>query len=131
MKIRIEQVMGLMVRGLIKRGLSENDSDLVAKNLLEAELMGKKTHGIGKIFLLDDAIAKRVAAPEIVKDKATTRTPDMATANALMGAAMQAGLRTRVVGNALAFSPPLTITAEEVESIVQTMGDVLVKWNSK
>jgi len=36
-----------------------------------------------------------------------------------------------VVGNALAFSPPLTITAEEVESLVQTMGDVLVKWNSK
>ncbi len=71
-----------------------------------------------------------LCAIEIVKDK-TSRTPDLPTTNALMGAAMNAGLRTRAVGNALAFSPPLTITPAEVDSIVQTMGDVLVKHNSQ
>lgn len=66
---------------------------------------------------------------EIVKDK-TSRAPDMATAAKIMNMAMAAGLRTRVVGNALAFSPPLTITPAEVDTLVQTMGDVLVKLNS-
>ncbi len=111
--------------------------------ILEREHLVRNARTSGEILLeglaaltefpqVDNARGKGLlCAIEIVKDKATTRTPDMATANALMGAAMAAGLRTRVVGNALAFSPPLIITAKEVESIVQTMGDVLVKWNSK
>ncbi len=110
--------------------------------ILEREHLVRNARTSGEILLeglgtltefpqVDNARGKGlICAIEIVKDK-VSRTPDMATANALMGAAMSAGLRTRVVGNALAFSPPLTITAEEVESIVQTMGDVLVQWNSK
>ncbi|MEZ4671278.1 MAG: aspartate aminotransferase family protein [Anaerolineae bacterium] len=66
---------------------------------------------------------------EIVTDKAS-RAADAGTAGKLMNMAMTAGLRTRVVGNVLAFSPPLTITPAEVDSLVQTMGDVLVKLNS-
>jgi adenosylmethionine-8-amino-7-oxononanoate aminotransferase len=72
-----------------------------------------------------------LCAIEIVKDK-STRAADAATAGVLMNSAMSLGLRTRVVGgNTLAFSPPLTITPDEVDSIVQTMGDALVKLNSK
>jgi adenosylmethionine-8-amino-7-oxononanoate aminotransferase len=65
-----------------------------------------------------------LAAIEIVQDK-TSRTPDLPMANKIAGAAMAAGLRTRVVGNALAFSPPLSISEAEVDWIVQTMGTVL------
>ena len=35
------------------------------------------------------------------------------------------GLRTRNVGSTLAFAPPLSISADEVDDIVQILGSVL------
>jgi adenosylmethionine-8-amino-7-oxononanoate aminotransferase len=37
-------------------------------------------------------------------------------------AAQERGLRTRPVGNTLAFSPPLSINEEEVDEIVKRLG---------
>jgi len=37
-------------------------------------------------------------------------------------AAQERGLRTRPVGNSLAFSPPLAINEEEVDEIVKRLG---------
>jgi 4-aminobutyrate aminotransferase-like enzyme len=65
-----------------------------------------------------------LAAVEIVKDK-ETREPDPARAGVLADACLAHGLRTRNVANALAFSPPLTINAEEVDEIVRILGSVL------
>jgi adenosylmethionine-8-amino-7-oxononanoate aminotransferase len=61
---------------------------------------------------------------EIVKNR-ETREPDGATAGQVARACQEKGLRTRVLDNTLAFSPPLIITAEEVDQIVEILGNVL------
>lgn len=58
---------------------------------------------------------------EIVSDKAA-RTADGAMAMKIFKAAQDRGLRTRPVGNTLAFSPPLSINEEEVDEIVKRLG---------
>ena len=58
---------------------------------------------------------------EIVSNK-ETRSPDAALAMKIFKAAQERGLRTRPVGNALAFSPPLSIIEEEVDEIVKCLG---------
>ena len=58
---------------------------------------------------------------EIVSDK-ETKSADPALAMKIFKAAQERGLRTRPVGNALAFSPPLSINEEEVDEIVKRLG---------
>jgi adenosylmethionine-8-amino-7-oxononanoate aminotransferase len=58
---------------------------------------------------------------EIVSDKDAS-TPDAAMAGKIFKAAQQNGLRTRPLGNTLAFSPPLSITENEVDEIVKRLG---------
>ena len=65
-----------------------------------------------------------IAGVEIVKDK-ESRTPDPAKAAEIGNACMARGLRTRPVGNTLAFSPPLVINASEVDYIVDVLGGVI------
>lgn len=62
---------------------------------------------------------------EIVADK-TSKQPDAAMAGRAYKAALDRGLRSRAVGgNTLAFSPPLTITEDEVDEIVKRLGSAL------
>lgn len=104
---------------------------LVQNSAVNGARLLKGLESLTEFPQVDNARGKGlICGIEIVKDK-SSRTPDAATATGLMNAAMAAGLRTRVVGNALAFSPPLIINEAEVDSIVQTMADVLVNWNSK
>ena len=65
-----------------------------------------------------------IAGIDVVKSK-ETRESDDATANAISDAAMEMGLRARPLGGTIAFSPPLCITAEEVDIVVNTMGDAI------
>lgn len=58
---------------------------------------------------------------EIVSDK-ETKSADPSLAMKIFKAAQERGLRTRPVGNALAFSPPLSINEEEVDEIVKRLG---------
>ena len=58
---------------------------------------------------------------EIVSDK-VTKSADPALAMKIFKAAQVRGLRTRPVGNALAFSPPLSIKEDEVDEIVKRLG---------
>ena len=58
---------------------------------------------------------------EIVSDKAG-KTADATMAMKIFKAAQDRGLRTRPVGNTLAFSPPLSINEEEVDEIVKRLG---------
>lgn len=60
-------------------------------------------------------------AIEIVKSK-EGREPDIARTAALADACLARGLRTRAVGNALAFSPPLLINEDEIDEIVRILG---------
>lgn len=58
---------------------------------------------------------------EIVVSK-QTRQPDPALAGRIFKEAQRLGLRSRPLGSTLAFSPPLTITEDEVDEIVKRLG---------
>jgi len=58
---------------------------------------------------------------EIVSNK-ETKAADPAMAGKIFKAAQERGLRTRPVGNALAFSPPIAINEDEVDEIVKRLG---------
>lgn len=62
-----------------------------------------------------------VCGVEIVTDK-TAKTADPALAMKIFKAAEERGLRSRPLGNVLAFSPPLSINEEEVDEIVRRLG---------
>ena len=62
---------------------------------------------------------------EIVTDR-ETRTPDTDKATLIANTCMVHGLRSRnVAGNTLALSPPLSINADEIDTIVDTLGSVM------
>jgi putrescine---pyruvate transaminase len=62
-----------------------------------------------------------LCAVEIVSDK-DTKAADGAMAMKIFKAAQERGLRTRPVGNSLAFAPPIAINEEEVDEIVKRLG---------
>jgi adenosylmethionine-8-amino-7-oxononanoate aminotransferase len=62
-----------------------------------------------------------VCGVEIVSNK-ENKTADPAMAMRIFKAAQERGLRSRPLGNTLAFSPPLAINEEEVDEIVKRLG---------
>ena len=62
-----------------------------------------------------------IAGIDVVQSKAS-HAADLATAAAISDRAMELGLRARPLGGTIAFSPPLCITAEEVDIVIETMG---------
>jgi putrescine aminotransferase len=58
---------------------------------------------------------------EIVSNK-ETKAADAALTMRIFKAAQSRGLRTRPLGNTLAFSPPLSITESEVDEIIKRLG---------
>jgi putrescine aminotransferase len=62
-----------------------------------------------------------VCGVEIVSDK-ESKTPDPAMTMKIFKAAQERGLRTRPLGNVLAFSPPLSINEEEVDETIKRLG---------
>ena len=62
-----------------------------------------------------------IAGIDVVQSK-QSRAADLATAAAISDRAMELGLRARPLGGTIAFSPPLCITAEEVDIVIETMG---------
>lgn len=62
-----------------------------------------------------------VCGVEIVSNK-EARTADPALTMRIFKAAEERGLRTRPLGNTLAFSPPISITEDEVDEIIKRLG---------
>jgi adenosylmethionine-8-amino-7-oxononanoate aminotransferase len=62
-----------------------------------------------------------VCGVEIVSNK-ETKAADPAMTMKIFKAAQERGLRTRPLGNTLAFSPPLSINEDEVDEIVKRLG---------
>jgi putrescine---pyruvate transaminase len=58
---------------------------------------------------------------EIVSDR-DARTADPALTTKIYKAAQEHGLRTRPLGSTLAFSPPISITEDEVDEIIKRLG---------
>jgi adenosylmethionine-8-amino-7-oxononanoate aminotransferase len=79
------------------------------KSLLEFSFVGD-VRGLGLL-----------CGAEIVSNKETKST-DPAMTMKIFKAAQERGLRTRPLGNVLAFSPPLSINEEEVDEIVKRLG---------
>ncbi len=67
-----------------------------------------------------------MAGIDVVVSKAS-REGDAALAGKISDAALELGVRARPLGAAIAFSPPLCITAEEVDIVVNTMGDAITR----
>ena len=67
-----------------------------------------------------------IAGIDVVLSKAS-READLATAAKISDAAMDMGLRARPLGGTIAFSPPLCITADEVDIVINTMGDAITQ----
>ena len=68
-----------------------------------------------------------LAAFDVVKS-VESREPDDATAGVISDLAMEMGLRARpLLGGTIAFSPPLCINADEVDFVVNTMGDAITR----
>lgn len=67
-----------------------------------------------------------IAAVDIVESR-QSREADIARAAAISNFAMEMGLRARPLGGTIAFSPPLCITADEVDAIINTMGDAITR----
>ena len=62
-----------------------------------------------------------ICGVEIVSNK-ETKAADAARTSQIFKAAQDRGLRTRPLGNTLAFAPPLSINEEEVDEIVKRLG---------
>ncbi len=62
-----------------------------------------------------------ICGVEIVSNK-ETKAADAARTSQIFKAAQERGLRTRPLGNTLAFAPPLSINEEEVDEIVKRLG---------
>ena len=67
-----------------------------------------------------------IAGIDVVMHKAT-READYDTAAKISNTAMDLGLRARPLGGTIAFSPPLCITADEVDIVINTMGDAITR----
>ena len=67
-----------------------------------------------------------LAGIDVVVDK-ESRAEDAATAAVIGNLALAMGVRTRPLGGTIAFSPPLCITADEVDIIINTLGDAITQ----
>ena len=67
-----------------------------------------------------------MAGIDVVQSK-ESREGDPATAEKISDAALDMGLRARPIGPAIAFAPPLCISADEVDIIINTMGDAITR----
>lgn len=70
MKIKIKEAENLAKTALTKLGFGDEDSNLILKNLIEAELADKKTHGLIRI----PALKKQIANGKITIDNKPLET---------------------------------------------------------
>ncbi len=102
-------------------GLVENSRQMGARLLAGLEALAEEfpkvanARGVGLLCGI-----------EMVQDK-QSRLADDAAAVQVANRALAKGMRTRPLGNTLAFSPSLIISAEEVDQIVTTLGEVFAE----
>ena len=98
--------------GLLERGLElEGEIERALRTLEGAPLVGEIRAGmgaLGAVAFTPDALAE---------------APDLP--HRIFGACRERGLFLRPTGDAIAFSPPLVITREQVDGVAETLGDAL------
>lgn len=101
---------------IAREGLAEN-SAAMGERLLSG-LQGL----VAEFPQIDNARGKGLICGIDVVQSKETRAPDVALAAKITDQAMALGLRTRPLGQAIAFAPPLVITAEQVDEIIDKLG---------
>ncbi|MBW3641275.1 MAG: Ldh family oxidoreductase [Actinobacteria bacterium] len=61
----IVEVERLLREALARRGVTGDDAEFIVADLTDAQLEGKATHGVAKIFLIDSALAERQGEPVV------------------------------------------------------------------
>jgi L-2-hydroxycarboxylate dehydrogenase (NAD+) len=65
MKVEISKLEELMMSALRARRISEADAAFIVSDYLDAELEGRRTHGVGKFLLIDHALERKTGAPQV------------------------------------------------------------------
>lgn len=111
--------------GIANINIMERDGLVENSRVMGERLLGGLQGLVDEFPNIDNARGVGlIAGIDVVKSK-ETREADDVTANAISDAAMEMGLRARPLGGTIAFSPPLCITAEEVDIVVNTMGEAI------
>jgi adenosylmethionine-8-amino-7-oxononanoate aminotransferase len=98
--------------GLLDRGLElEGEIERALRTLEDAPLVGEVRAGIGALGAVAFATDALAEAPDLPYR--------------VFGACRERGLFLRPTGDAIAFSPPLVITREEVDGVAETLGEAL------
>jgi 4-aminobutyrate aminotransferase-like enzyme len=106
------------VEVIVKERLWENAARMGARFLAACKKFEMLPHvgevrGIGLVVGLDIVIDKR------------TYQPDFRRAEAIHAACYRAGLLTETAGNVLFMTPPLTVSAEQIDTAVQIFESAL------
>jgi len=56
MKIKLSEIRNLIFKYINKLGFSDEESKIIAENFFEAEITGKKSHGLGNLFWFKRAV---------------------------------------------------------------------------
>jgi len=70
MKLKLPEVSNLIVEFIYKLGFSEEESKLISENIFEAEISGKKSHGLGNLFWFKRAVTVKGSSGYEVNIKA-------------------------------------------------------------
>lgn len=65
MKVEISKLEELMMRALRARKISDADAAFIVSDYLDAELEGRRTHGVGKLLLIDHSLARKTGPPQV------------------------------------------------------------------
>src|SRR5258708_6099279 len=69
MKINIYRLQEILLEILQKKGLSQDEAIIIAHDYWDAEICGKKTHGIAKFYKELPFFDERQGPPQIILDK--------------------------------------------------------------
>ncbi len=67
-QVSIDSVRQKLIEAGKIRGLSNEEASSVAEEYIDAELSGFKTHGVGKFFVINDAIQGRRGTPRVTTE---------------------------------------------------------------
>ncbi|MGN9914563.1 Ldh family oxidoreductase [Phytohabitans sp. LJ34] len=72
MEMTVAEVRDLMIKALDHRGISGEPAEFVVDDYMDAELEGKRTHGVGKFLVLDNALSGRAGEPVVEMRRGST-----------------------------------------------------------
>lgn len=69
MNVKIFEIKKKLLDVIQKESLTLKEAEVIADQYLDAELRGKKSHGLGKFFVELRYFKDRISKPKIIKEK--------------------------------------------------------------